>query len=198
MNKLILDSVIEQAIKDCIESVSYVVASKYDSYGANDVYEIEYKSRDGFISHNNGGFICDIMGNLSSVLGSGDYIHQGVKDCADRQYQECVDSFCNEHNIDEKSYGAIEQANLLDEYYQYEQDYFYDDCYFITIRALYLDKDNYYNKLGYSHVVFDIAYNLDNYGRECYCKNIAEIVVNVDDLTLDKISDIEKQLLKNV
>ena len=79
MNKLILDSVIEQAIKDCIESVSYVVASKYDCYGANDVYEIEYKSRDGFISHNNGGFICDVIGNLSSVLVSGDYIHQGVK-----------------------------------------------------------------------------------------------------------------------
>ena len=52
MNKLILDSVIEQAIKDCIESVSWVIASKYDRYGANDVYEIEYKSRDGFISHN--------------------------------------------------------------------------------------------------------------------------------------------------
>ena len=44
MNKLILDSVIEQAIKDCIENVSSVIASKYDSYGANDVYEIEYKS----------------------------------------------------------------------------------------------------------------------------------------------------------
>ena len=69
MNKLTLDSVIEQAIKDCIESVSYVVASKYDSYGANDVYEIEYKSRDGFISHNNGGFICDVMGNFCIVTG---------------------------------------------------------------------------------------------------------------------------------
>ena len=112
------------------------------------------------------------MSNLSSVLVSGDYIHQGVKDCADRQYQECVNSFCNVHNIDEKSYGAIEQANLLDEYYQYEQDYFYDDCYFITIRALYLDKDNYYNKLGYSHVVFDIAYNLDNYGENAIVKTL--------------------------
>ena len=61
MNKLILDSVIEQAIKDCIESVSCVIVLKYGSYGANDVYEIEYKSRDGFISHNNGGFIGDIV-----------------------------------------------------------------------------------------------------------------------------------------
>jgi hypothetical protein len=77
-------------------------------------------------------------------------------------------------------------------------DYGYVDYYFITIRVLYLDKDNYYNKLGYSHVVFDIAYNLDNFGRECYCKNIVEIVANVDDLTLDKIADIEKQILKNV
>ena len=49
MNKLILDSVIEQAIKDCIESVSCGIASKYDRYGANDVYEIEYKSRDGLL-----------------------------------------------------------------------------------------------------------------------------------------------------
>ena len=175
MNKLVLDSAIEKAIKDCIDNVSIVIASKYDSFGDNDTNEIEHNNYDGFVSHNNGGFICDVVCNLSSAYCTGNYIHDAVKDCAERQYKECIESFCNEHNIDDKSYDGVEQSNLIDEYQQYEQDYFYDDFYFITIRALYLDKENYYNKLGNSRVVFDIAYNLDGYGREKYCRNIVEI-----------------------
>lgn len=195
MNKLVLDKVIEQSIKDVVENVTNIIATKYDSF-IPDITDIDCEDREGFWSHNNGGYEADIVSNLSLSYGSGKYPHKKVEQCAKRQARDCVKYFCDDNNITNYCYDAIEAAGLADEFEDFERAYCEDDFYFIVVRALFINEDNFTNKAGYSHVVFDIAYNLDSYGRESHCHNIIEIVVPVNELTVQKIAEVEQSLLK--
>ena len=83
MNKLTVDSKIEQALIGLLTNISECVNSQYEGYwGDKEVDEIEYKSRDGFMSMNNGGYDISTLHSLSCVIGSGNFLCDAIRNAA--------------------------------------------------------------------------------------------------------------------
>lgn len=104
-----------------------------DSFGDKpEIEEVEYQSRDGFISYNLGGFTvsqryyCGLSSGIFHTISEREFYEKLQNDCAEyykRDNPECGDDFYQ-----------------TDEYSEYEQSYF-DDCYTIIEAELFVTDD---------------------------------------------------------
>jgi hypothetical protein len=206
MIKLVLDSTIDVAIKQLVQGVADSARAKYESYFDSDfeVEEIEHKSRDGFIAFTNGGYTCSIPFALDSVA-NGNIFHPAIKECYDSIILDCMRDFISNNELlsedSDKALYSLSEGYLwgiidIDEetkesYYNFESEYC-ESVYWITVRAIYYDATQDINKKGY--ILFDLAYNLDDYGRDNKAKNIFSTVLSLDELALETIKDVENKM----
>lgn len=204
MNKLIVDSKIEQAIIDMLSNISERVNTQYDSYwGDKEVDEIEYKSRDGFMSMNNGGYSVDTLHSLAHSIGSGNFLCDAIRNAASYEQLLAMQCFIDEQGLSDNCYSLTDsecwdiiskEDDIKDSFYDYENN-FTDGTYYTTTRAMYYCADNYYNKKGVDCVVIDFAYNLDEYGMDNKGVNLYCRTVPLSELTVELIADIEQEIL---
>lgn len=206
MIKLVLDSTIDATIKSLVQEIANSARVKYESYFDSDfeVEEIEYKSRDGFIAFTNGGYTCSIPFTLDMVA-NGNVFHPAIEECYDSIMLDCMRDFIGDNELlSEDSDKALYSLNrddlwgLIDSddetkesYYDFEQSYC-ESVYWITVRAMYYDATQDIDEKGY--VLFDLAYNLDDYGRDNKAKNVFSTVLGLDELTVETIKGIENKM----
>lgn len=205
MIKLVLEATIDAAIKSLVQEIADNCRIKYESYFDSDfaVEEIEYKSRDGFIAFTNGGYECSIAFTLDSVA-NGNVFHSAIKECYDSIMLDCMRDYIRENNLeldngksvfdytDGECWSIIDTEDEIKEsYYDFEQEYC-DAVYYITVRAVYYNTDN--SQLKGGGVLFDLAYNLDDYGRDCNAVNVFSTVLGLDELTIEKIKEVENKM----
>ncbi len=204
MKKLTVDSKIEQAIIDMLSNISGRVNTQYDGYwGDKDVEEIEYKSRDGFMSMNNGGYDISTLHSISCAIGSGNFLCDAIRNAAEYEQLLAMQCFIDEQGLADNCYSLTDSEcwsiiskddDIKDSFYDYAND-FTDGTYYTTTRAIYYCADNYYNKTGGDCVVIDFAYNLDEYGRDNKAVNLYCRTVPLGELTVELIADIEQEIL---
>lgn len=204
MKKLTVDSKIEQAIIDMLSNISGRVNTQYDGYwGDKDVEEIEYKSRDGFMSMNNGGYDISTLHSLSCAIGSGNFLCDAIRNAAEYEQLLAMQCFIDEQGLADNCYSLTDSEcwsiiskddDIKDSFYDYAND-FTDGTYYTTTRAIYYCADNYYNKTGGDCVVIDFAYNLDEYGRDNKAVNLYCRTIPLGELTVELIADIEQEIL---
>lgn len=206
MNKLTVDSKIEQAIVAMLENIAERVNTKYDGYWADkEVSEIEYKSRDGFMSMNNGGYSVDTLHSLSYAIGSSNFLCDAIKDAASYEQLLVMQCFIDEQEISDNCYCysltdsecwniISKDEDIKESFYDYENS-FCEGTYYTTTRAMYYCADNYYNKKGVDCVVIDFAYNLDEYGRDNKGVNLYCRTVPLSELTVELLADIEQEIM---
>ena len=204
MNKLTVDSKIEQAIIDMLDNVALRVNTQYDGYwGDKEVDEIEYKSRDGFMSMNNGGYSVDTLHSLSQTIGSGNVLCDAIENAASYEQLLAMQCFIDEQGLADNCYSLTnsecwdiisKEDDIKESFYDYENN-FNDGTYYTTTRAMYYCADNYYNKKGVDCVVIDFAYNLDEYGRDNKGVNLYCRTVPLSELTVELLADIEQEIL---
>lgn len=204
MNKLTVDSKIEQAIVAMLENIAERVNTQYDGYcGDREVSEIEYKSRDGFMIMNNGGYSVDTLHSLSYAIGSGNFLCDAIQEAASYEQLLAMQCFINEQGLADNCYSLTESEcydiiskdeDIKESFYDYE-NIFCDGTYYTTTRAMYYCADNYYNKTGADCVVIDFAYNLDEYGRDNKGVNLYCRTVLLSELTVELLADIEQEIM---
>lgn len=204
MNKLTVDSKIEQAIIDMLSKISARVNTQYDGYwGDKEVDEIEYKSRDGFMSMNNGGYSVDTLHSLAHSVGSGNFLCDAIRNAAEYEQLLAMQCFIDEQGLADNCYSLTDSEcwviiskddDIKESFYDYENN-FNDGTYYTTTRAMYYCADNYYNKKGVDCVVIDFAYNLDEYGRDNKGVNLYCRTVPLSELTVELLADIEQEIL---
>lgn len=204
MNKLLVDSSIEQAIVAMLENIAMRVNTQYDGYwGDKNVEGIEYKNRDGFMSMNNGGYSIDTMHLLSCAIGSGNFLCDAIYNAASYEQLLAMQCFIDEHSLSDNCYSLTDSQcwdiiskddDIEESFYDYENN-FNDGTYYTTTRAMYYCADNYYNKKGVDCVVIDFAYNLDEYGRDNKGVNLYCRTVPLSELTVELLADIEQEIL---
>lgn len=204
MNKLTVDSKIERALIELLTNISERVNTQYDGYwGYKDVEEIEYKSRDGFMSMNNGGYSVDTLHSLSQTIGSGNFLCDAIKGAAFYEQLLAMQCFIDEQELSDNCYSLTDSEcwdiiskdeDIQESFYDYEND-FCDGTYYTTTRAMYYCTDNFYNKTNNDCVVIDFAYNLDEYGRDNKGVNLYCRTVPLSELTVELLADIEQEIL---
>ena len=204
MNKLTVDSKIEQAIIDMLSNISERVNTQYDGYWYDkDVEEIEYKSRDGFMSMNNGGYSVDTLHSLSQTIGSGNILCDAIRNAAEYEQLLAMQCFIDEQGLSDNCYSLTnsqcwdiisKDEDIQESFYDYENN-FNDGTYYTTTRAMYYCTDNFYNKTNNDCVVIDFAYNLDEYGRDNKGVNLYCRTVPLSELTVELLADIEQEIL---
>ena len=204
MKKLTVDSKIEQAIIDMLSNISERVNTKYDGYWSDkEVDAIEYKSRDGFMSMNNGGYDISTLHSLSCVIGSGNILCDAIRNAASYEQLLAMQCFIDEQGLSDNCYSLTDSEcwdiiskdeDIQESFYDYEND-FCDGTYYTTTRAMYYCADNYYNETNNDCVVIDFAYNLDEYGRDSKGVNLYCRTVPLSELTVELIADIEQEIL---
>lgn len=204
MKKLTVDSKIEQAIIDMLSNISERVNTKYDGYWYDkEVDAIEYKSRDGFMSMNNGGYDISTLHSLSCAIGSGNMLCDAIRNAAEYEQLLAMQCFIDEQGLADNCYSLTNSQcwdiiskddDIKESLYDYENN-FNDGTYYTTTRAMYYCADNYYNKKGVDCVVIDFAYNLDEYGRDNKGVNLYCRTVPLGELTVELIADIEQEIL---
>jgi len=204
MNKLTVDSKIEQAIIDMLSNISERVNTQYDGYWYDkEVDAIEYKSRDGFMSMNNGGYSVDTLHLLAHSIGSGNFLCDAIRNEASYEQLLAMQCFINEQGLSDNCYSLTDSEcwdiinkddDIKDSFYDYENS-FCDGTYYTTTRAIYYCADNFYNKEGIDCVVIDFAYNLDEYGRDKQAVNLYCRTVPLSELTMELLADIEQEIL---
>ena len=206
MIKLVLDSTIDAAIKSLVQDIADSARAKYESYFDSDfeVEEIEYKSRDGFIAFTNGGYACSIPFTLDMVA-NGNVFHPAIKECYDSIMLVCMRDFISDNELlpeesdkalyslsDNELWGLISSDEETKEsYYNFESEYC-EGIYWITVRAMYYDATQDIDEKGY--VLFGLAYNLDDYGRDNKAKNVFSTVLGLDELTVETIKEVENKM----
>jgi len=204
MNKLTVDSKIEQAIIDMLSNISERVNTKYDGYwGDKEVDEIEYKSRDGFMSMNNGGYSVGTLHLLTHSIGSGNFLCDAIHNAAEYEQLLAAQCFIDEQGLANNCYSLTDSEcweiinkdeDIQESFYDYEND-FCDGIYYTTTRAMYYCADNFYNETNTDCVVIDFAYNLDEYGRDNKAVNLYCRTVPLSELTVELLADIEQEIL---
>lgn len=204
MNKLTVDSKIEQAIIELLTNISLRVNTQYDGYWVDkEVDEIEYKSRDGFMSMNNGGYSVDTLHSLAHSIGSGNFLCDAIRNAASYEQLLAMQCFIDEQGLSDNCYSLTDSEcwdiiskddDIQESFYDYENN-FNDGTYYTTTRAMYYCADNYYNKKGVDCVVIDFAYNLDEYGRDNKGVNLYCRTVPLGELTVELIADIEQEIM---
>ena len=204
MNKLTVDSKIERALIELLTNISERVNTQYDGYwGYKDVEEIEYKSRDGFMSMNNGGYSVDTLHSLSQTIGSGNFLCDAIKGAAFYEQLLAMQCFIDEQELSDNCYSLTDSEcwdiiskdeDIQESFYDYENN-FNDGTYYTTTRAMYYCTDNFYNKTNNDCVVIDFAYNLDEYGRDNKGVNLYCRTVPLSELTVELLADIEQEIL---
>lgn len=204
MNKLAVDSKIEQAIIDMLSNISERVNTQYDGYWSDkEVDAIGYKSRDGFMSMNNGGYSVDTLHSLAHSTGSGNFLCDAIRNAASYEQLLAMQCFIDEQGLADNCYSLTDSEcwniiskdeDIKDSFYDYAND-FTDGTYYTTTRAIYNCADNYYNKEGIDCVVIDFAYNLDEHGRDNLAVNLYCRTVPLSELTVELLADIEQEIL---
>lgn len=204
MKKLTVDSKIEQAIIDMLSNISERVNTKYDGYWYDkEVDAIEYKSRDGFMSMNNGGYDISTLHSLSCAIGSGNMLCDAIRNAAEYEQLLAMQCFIDEQGLADNCYSLTNSQcwdiiskddDIKESFYDYENN-FTDGTYYTTTRATYYCADSYYNKKGVDCVVIDFAYNLDEYGRDNKGVNLYCRTVPLSELTVELLADIEQEIL---
>lgn len=204
MNKLTVDSKIEQALIGLLTNISERVNTQYEGYWSDkDVEEIEYKSRDGFMSMNNGGYMISTLHSLSLSIGIGNFLCDAIRNAASYEQLLAMQCFIDEQGLSDNCYSLTDSecwdiiskdGGIQESFYDYENN-FCDGTYYTTTRAMYYCTDNYYNKTGGDCVVIDFAYNLDEYGRDNKGVNLYCRTVPLGELTVELIADIEQEIL---
>jgi len=204
MNKLTVDSKIEQAIIDMLSNISERVNTQYDGYWYDkEVDAIEYKSRDGFMSMNNGGYSVDTLHSLAHSIGSGNFLCDAIHNTAAYEQLLAMQCFIDEQGLSDNCYSLTnsqcwdiisKDEDIQESFYDYEND-FCDGVYYTTTRAMYYCADNCYNETDSDCVVIDFAYNLDEYGRDNKGVNLYCRTVPLNKLTVELIADIEQEIL---
>lgn len=204
MRKLELGGVIDAAIKSLVQEIADSCCIKYESYfDSAEVEEIEHQNRDGFFAYTNGGYECTVAFTLNSVA-NGNVFHPAIRSCYDSISLDCMRDYIRDNNLeldngksvfdytDMECWSIIDSDNETKEsYYDLEQDYC-DSVYYITVRAMYYDTDN--SQLEGGGVLFDLAYNLDDYGRDSKAVNVFSTVLGLDKLTIENIAEVEKKM----
>lgn len=206
MIKLLLDSAIDSAIKSTVQNIADGARVKYESFFDSDfeIEEIEHKNRDGFIAFTNGGYTCSIPFTLDSVA-NGNIFHPAVKERYDSIMLDCMRDFISDNELltddsdkalyslsDTECWELIDSNDETKEsYYNFESGYC-EGVYWITVRAMYYDATQDVDGKGY--VLFDLAYNLDDYGRDNKAKNVFSAVLGLDSLTLETIKEVENKM----
>lgn len=204
MHKLVLDGVIDAAIKSLVNDIADSCCIKYGSYfGSAEVEAIEHEDREGFFAYTNGGYACTIAFALDSVA-SGKAFHPAIQACYDRIMLDCMRDFVSNNKLELDNgkpvldYTDIECWSIIDiddetkeDYFNFEQGYC-DSVYYITVRAMYYDTNN--RQLEGGGVLFDLAYNLDDYGRDNKAVNVFSTVLGLNELTLENIAGVEKKM----
>lgn len=204
MNKLTVDSKIDQAIIDMLSNILERVNTKYYGYWYDkEVDAIEYKSRDGFMSMNNGGYSVDTLHSLAHSTGSGNFLCDAIRNAAEYEQLLAMQCFIDEQGLADNCYSLTDSEcwniiskdyDIKDSFYDYENN-FSDGTYYTTTRAMYYCADNFYNKTNNDCVVIDFAYNLDEYGRDNKGVNLYCRTVPLSELTVELLADIEQEIL---
>ena len=204
MNKLTVDSKIEQAIIDMLSNISERVNTQYDGYWCDkDIEEIEYKSRDGFMSMNNGGYSVDTLHLLAHSMGGGNFLCDAIRNAAEYEQLLAMQCFIDEQGLSDNCYSLTDSEcwdiiskdeDIQESFYDYEND-FCDGTHYTTTRAMYYCADNFYNETNTDCVVIDFAYNLDEYGRDNKGVNLYCRTVPLSELTVELLADIEQEIL---
>lgn len=204
MNKLTVDSKIEQAIVTMLENIAERVNTQYDGFWEDkEVEEIEYKNRDGFMSMNNGGYSVDTLHSLSHSICSGNFLCDAIRNEASHEQLLAMQCFINEQRLSDNCYSLTDSEcwdiinkddDIKDSFYDYENS-FCEGTYYTTTRAMYYCADNYYNSIDSDCVVIDFAYNLDEYGRDNKAVNLYCRTVPLSELSIELLADIEQEIL---
>ncbi len=150
-----------------------------------------------------GGYESNCTFTLDSVAG-GTVFHPAIQACYDRIMLECMRDYIRDNNLeldngksvldytDGECWAIIAGDDEIKEsYFDFEQDYC-ESVYYITVRAVYYDKEN--GQLDGGGVLFDLAYNLDDYGRENRAVNVFSTVLGLEELTLETIKEVENKM----
>lgn len=200
MEKLQVSGLLERAIILILEHVGKRLASQYESFVSQDeiaIEAIEHECRDGFLPFTNGGYVVNIPLCLSTAYSSECYFNDEIKAYADKQQEECLDMFCREFNIDKEKVWELmdNDQSLKESYWDYENEWMFQP-YYLTLRAVYYKADNHWNnKTGEDCVLFDLAYNMSEYGFEKWDKNVFSERVLVENLSIPVIKGIKDKML---
>ena len=104
-------------------AAEFIDALPGDTWGDDPTIEpVEYESRDGFMSSNDGGY--SVQQYFACGWSSGYYRSDSEREFIERIAQDAFESFKQENNIE----GAEIPEMMLEQFYDYENDYM-SDCY---------------------------------------------------------------------
>jgi len=200
---LTLPEVADTTIRERMLTLAENISSQYESLTYGDDIEIEnipHNSCDGFIAHTNGGYKISLVFDTASVISSGKYISQELREFCERLQNDAQANFIsdNQKRLEIQGYSddlsnfwdiLEDNENIKEDFYSYEMEYI-SITYYVEIRAMFFAEDNYRCSDGYKggEISFDLAVNLDEYGREKYGKNLAAVSLQIDGITADEIN----------
>jgi hypothetical protein len=179
---------VAQPVQDKIETLAPMLAEfisnmSGDTFGDDPTIEpIEWKSRDGFISWNNGGL--SVSQSFYCGNGSGIYHTTKEREFCEQQANNCAWQYCMDHQIDFDTFDY-----LGDDFAEYKQEWFNDQYTIIEARAWVTRDDGKINLELLAHYR-DCPYMRDKHAEEVLVKRYtpAEFLV-LDDAAIVQLFD---------
>lgn len=194
MSKLVVSPLLEKAIQIVLINVSQALHREYEGWGSCfnvELDEIEHESYPGYWAWTNGGYIFNIPLDLRLAWSSGNYFHSDLQVFVENQENLCFDAFCQENKLKPENKDTI--LNMPD-FWDYQNEWMLIP-YSIVLRAVYYKADNWRNDSGKDKIVFDLAYNLSEYGNDNDAVNVYRKEVLVENLTIPLLKQIKDELL---
>ena len=157
--------VTQEARANCLKlaelAADWIDTLNGDTFGDDPTIEpVEFKSRDGFISHNNGGF--SVTQSFFCGISSGIFHSKKEREFYEKMQDECGLDY--QKDTDEAPEG--------DEFWEYEQEYF-NEAYTILELELFFDE---YARLQVSLLLHyrDAPYHRSNRAEEIFCQHYSQ------------------------
>lgn len=190
MSKLSVSPLLEKAIRLILVNVGQALHVQYQGLNI-ELEQIEHESYPGFWAWNNGGYMFNLYLDIGRAWASGQYFHSDIRAFIENQENICFDAFCHENGLNPEDIDLILN---MPEFWDYQNDWMVQE-YLITIRAVYYKADNWRNDSGKDKIVFDLAYNLSEYGNDNDAVNVYRKEVLVENLTIPLLKQIKDELL---
>ncbi|MDX8383683.1 MAG: hypothetical protein R8K20_09265 [Gallionellaceae bacterium] len=169
------------AIQGNMQDAHDMLCDKFDTFGLSEELEkINFESGNGFIAFTEGGIFGAITADIAQVVEDGNAPKALVKILKDKERE-----FDADYMKDNPKYSASTDGDAYEDAKQGQLG-----VVLFLIKAQYYDADNTRGGfVGKGSVLFEAAYNFDEYGRDEYAVPLITIETPLDALTADSIAD---------
>lgn len=199
MLKMTLPKAVQNALMMALEDHASCF-NKYETHCLPvEVEAIEHQIRDGFIPYTNGGYTLSFMSDLSLAWGSGSH-SKVVAPFIDSCLSDALKWFKDENPSFNIGDDSEENNELLEKFYEYEQEYMCESSEFwYQLRVLFFAANNYRNITGEDEIYIISGTNTDfSYGRDGGLQVAFKKTLKVSELTPDLITETIQDAINSI